>query len=333
MEFLRPYWPTPIRNSTRSTKRFIFHACFFSKFLLDKRLRKICYLLARDKNNLLPALRTIATLIYFLRMHVFLKHKRLAGLLVSSESNPEALGAAAAFARHSLPVVFINHGFLPDNPPKLDFSLAILDSPALAKVYTAKESLHFVFKGIEGSGSELKKIAEDRPIRVGVFSSLTVDWIALKRWLLALEKIPWISEVYLRKHPNPFVRNRNALSLLGLKKTVIAPIGSSLYADSKLCDFVIAGNSSVHLNILKCGTPTVFVDEIDTVPREFYSFQRNGIIPEYKNPEDLQVECLNKFYNMDWKQKFAPYDPYYGISEEEFSKIFSSNLKMALAKI
>lgn len=332
IEFLRGYWPTPIVDFVRKPSTLPLH-------LLDRRVRRIAGLLAR-RTPLLAAARTMATIAFYLRFRRELLRldgpsRRWLGVVVSSDSNPEALGVAAAFRRSGLRAVYVNHGFIPEGPPRLSFDLSILDGPALAGTYRSSGQFPVVYKGIEGQGRAFRRVPSDRPWTIGVFTSLIGDWTVTAEWLARLARSSQVASIRVRLHPNLQVRHPASGSLGRFDKVSIDPPGMPIAEASARCDLVIAGNSSVHLNVLKSGAPTVFVDELDRVPREFYSFQSEKLVYEARSIEDLDAARINAHYDTpEWRAKFLRYDPYAAVEDpDRFAEAFGRELRLGLAAI
>lgn len=276
------------------------------------------------RDGFLVACRVASTLGYYLRAHRELASAHGQGVravLVSSDSNPYAMGVAAAARALGRRVVYITHGHLPEGPPPLDVDLALLDGPALRRVYERAGPVRglVVFKGAEG---ELRPMREKRPpsrgLVVGVFASILVDWPSFWARVLEIEAALKPERLIVRLHPNTVIRDPAALRLKPtLRHLEISGGESILTEDAAACDLVVAGNSSCHLTVLRFGVPSVYVPGLDTVPHDFYRFLEDGLIPWVTRAGELDYDAITRFYDApDWPRRFADYDPAYTIPGE-----------------
>ena len=276
------------------------------------------------RDGFLVACRVASTLGYYLRARSELESdhgRRVQAVLVSSDSNPYAVGVAAAARALGRRVVYITHGHLPEGPPTLDVDLAFLDGPALLRVYERAGPVRgkVVFKGAEG---ELRPMRARRPtlsprgLVVGVFASILVDWRSFWARVVEIEAALKPARLIVRLHPNTVIRDPAALhGKPTLDHLSISSGETILTDDAAACDLVIAGNSSCHLTVLRFGVPSVYVPGLDTVPHDFYRFLQDGLIPSVTSATKLDYDGIVDFYaSPQWPGRFAEYDPAYPIA-------------------
>ncbi|MFT3770375.1 MAG: hypothetical protein QM820_33525 [Minicystis sp.] len=268
------------------------------------------------REGFLVACRLASTLGYFLRFARMLPAAGARAVLVSSDSNPYAMGIRAAAKRHGMAALYVTHGHIPDGPPRLDFDLSILDGPAVLEVYEESGPVAgaVVFKGAEGRYAPMRTagLRKER-IALGVFLSLITDWPRLARLLAEIHRDLRPARLILRFHPNELVRPRNALALLGDLPGIEVSYGERvLLDDAARCDLVIAANSSCHLTALKSGVPTVHLHGLDAVPHDFYRFLRHRMVFACERVVDIDPARIAAFYeDPDWARRFAFFDASY----------------------
>lgn len=269
-----------------------------------------------DEASFLVACRVAATAAYYARFHRLLgaaPHAR--AVLVSSDSNPYAMGLAFAAMARGLRTIYVNHGHIPDGPPRLWFDLSLLDGPALADVYEESHGIagQVVYKGSEGQRRPLSTGGLRRPRTVGIFMSLLVDWPRFARVLADIRRVLCPERIVLRLHPNPLVRDPDWREHVRDAPDLEVSYGEHvLTSDAARCDLVIAAGSSCHLTVLKYGVPTLALAGLDKVPHDFYRFHRRRIVPHYASADDIDLEALAAFYeDPDWSARFAEFDPGY----------------------
>jgi len=235
-------------------------------------------------------------------------------VLVSSDTNPYAVALIAAAREAGLKVAYVNHGHLPEDPPPLDVDLAILDGEALLDVYrrAGPVSAEVVFRGSEGAYRPLALEALKPGLRLGVFASLLVDWSALARTIEQVRAATEASSVLLRLHPNQTIRDPAWGSHLALRlEDRVSDGGRVLLEDAATCDLVIAGNSSCHLTLLKYGTPTLQVPDLDLVPHDFYRFLQDRVVPWEEDAAGVDLDRVRGFFEDGWGPRFERYDAGY----------------------
>lgn len=277
----------------------------------------------RAHRDFLVGARVAATTGHFLRFWDAWEQQPPAVVLVSSDSNPYAMGATEAAHARGIPTVYITHGHIPDGPPELDVDLSIVDGPAVLRVYDESQGRRgaAVFKGAEGAHRPLQTagLRSGEPLTVGLFGSLIVDWDVLRDTLDRLVATLRPARLLLRLHPNQTIRDPRALERLGLDRPALAGVvevsdgATVLTDDAARCDLVVVGESSAHLTLLKFGVPTVHVPGLDLVPRDFYRFLVERMVCAFDTVEAVDPLVVADFYeDPDWPRRFRGFDASYG---------------------
>jgi hypothetical protein len=294
-----------LKDSFKVTNIFSFFA--IAPLLFDRRIYRIIKRINLKHNNFLLSCRVAATIFYYIKfLKVLSSNPQIKNVLVSSDSNPYAMGISFAAIKNGLNSVYINHGHIPEGPPPLFFDNAILDGPALLDTYkrAGKVRSKVTFKGIEGNQKELEiKDSKDYK-RVGIFLSLVTDWKGLHEVIQELQEQDL--EILVRLHPNLIIRDAEQVEKLrGHQNIKISNADKIASTDLENIDFVIGGNSSVLLTSLKEGKPIIYCQKIDRVPKDFYLFDEIGIVYSLENFKKLDIqEILNFYSSKEWKEKY-----------------------------
>jgi hypothetical protein len=270
-----------------------------------------------NRGDFLVACRVASTAAYFLRFNRLLCRAAARATLVTSDSNPYAMGLSYASRCHGMRTIYVTHGHIPDGPPALDFDLAILDGQAVLDVYraTADEAATIVFKGAEGECRPMDcgGLAKRDGLCVGIFASLIVDWSRFSRTLAIIQETLKPARIVFRLHPNQLIRDPAAYTAARSWDNLDLSDGSELLlADAAQCDLVLAAGSSCHLSVLKYGVPTASVAGLDAVPHDFYHFIERKIVPHFEEPNSLSLESLRAFYEDNgWVGRFQAFDAAY----------------------
>lgn len=268
------------------------------------------------REGFLVACRLASTLGYYLRFVRLLPATRARAVLVSSDSNPYAMGLCAAARRQRMATLYVTHGHIPDGPPRLDFDLSILDGSAVLRVYEESGPVGgaVVFKGAEGRYGPMRTGGlRGGRLAIGVFLSLISDWARLAGLLAEIQRSLRPARLLVRFHPNELVRPRDALARLGrVPGLMVSRAERVLLDDAAQCDLVIAANSSCHLTALKLGVPTVHLHGLDAVPHDFYRFLRHRMVFECARVADIDPLRIAEFYeDPGWARRFAFFDASY----------------------
>ena len=276
-----------------------------------------------QSGDFLVACRVASTAGYFVRFQRLLKGTSARATLVTSDSNPYAMGLSYAGRSLGLKSLYITHGHIPDGPPALDFDLSILDGAAVLDVYRESGPAlgKVVYKGAEGEyrPMDVSGVQKDEPLTLGIFTSLLVDWGKFSNVLESLQTLLKPGKVILRLHPNQIMRDPAALEIAKRWDNLELSLGEHvLNADAARCDLVVVGGSSCHLSVLKHGVPTLSVPELDEVPFDFYRFIGRGIVIHVDDSTQLTLEGIAAFYsNPDWVARFHVFDVAYPAQQEQ----------------
>ncbi len=290
-----------------------------------------------DRGDFLTACRAASTAGYFLRFERDLPATGARAILVSSDSNPYAMALSGAARARGLRTIYVNHGHIPEGPPRLDFDLSLLDGPALLDVYRRGGGAEgrVVFKGVEGEYRPLDTtgLRGAGALRLGVFASLIVDWPAFGRLFADIQRALQPARVLLRLHPNHVIRDRNALRYVGEWDNLEISLGETvLTTDAGRCDLVLVGNSSCHLTVLKYGVPSAYLRGLDIVPHDFYGFLESRIVPSFDTAGEIDREAVARFFeDASWPERFRQLDATYGERREDVERRIGDAVRTVIA--
>ncbi len=305
-------------------------------FLLEGKLLRILCKLVR-KHDFLVACRASSLIFYYLRIVQMELNPKVAYSLVSSDSNPYALGTSFAFLKKNLKTIYITHGHLPEAPPRNFFDFSFFDGEAMADVYKRMGEIKgkYFLIGAEGSYNPLDLSGLKKENKcIGIFLSLVTDWSSLGLLVGQVSEVFKTDRILVRLHPNEIIRDKKGVKFLETIPNVTISTAETLAIDDiKSCDLIITGNSSVHLTILKYGKPTLYVKGVDAVPHDFYRFVEKGIIPYLEDLSFYRLDDMLQFYSGSWTKKFEYFDssyPYNSVnkdySKESIAKAFKEIL-------
>ena len=240
-----------------------------------RQLRRLARLvpLVEQRYDLVQSLRAIELVCHYARLGQILDEGSYKVAVMSTYSNPWGIALNVAARRRKLPVALVMHGMPLWPLPRLDYDLAIVNNLAAAET-------------LQRAGCRLGRViiksgqARYRPMTTTLGHELTVGVLLSKdpspavviAWIRALLANPRVSRVLVRKHPaNLWADLPAALAALASDRVEVSTKASS-FDDIRTCDLVVAGNSSVHLDALTTGVPSIYVRSLDHAPDDVLSF-------------------------------------------------------------
>ena len=291
------------------------------------------------RHSFLVSCRVASLLGCYLRSTQLLAGQRPLGVLVSSDSNPEEVGLAAAARSLSLPTIFAPHAHTTSVSPRLHFSLSILESQAALDAYVRKGPVTgaVFIAGVDGISRPMDPARLRRPEpAIGFFAPKVVAWPEFARMIDDCREHFRARHIVIRWHPSMIDRPRLATVLTDASHIVETPATSSLMEVTDMCDWVVAdAASNVHVQVLKLGVPTVAVSGIGFLPGEhadMYGFVANRLVfPPVPRLRALAIDDVERFYGAEWSARFQRYDASYMRPEPASDAQLADAIRAALA--
>jgi hypothetical protein len=258
-------------------------------------------------------------LAWYARARAILDAERPEAILVSSDSNPEEVGFAAAARALGIPTVFISHAYPTPFSPPLDFSLSILEGEAEVDARRQRGPIkgEILLAGLEGDSAPLDLRRFERPDPViGIFTPKAIAWPTLAAIIADCRDHCRARQIVLRWHPSMLEAPRLG-EVLGDRSGIIeSPRTATLSEVARQCDWVIADeNSGVHLPVLKLGIPTIAVKRLGLYPpsrSDMYGFVSHGVVfPPVSSIREVRADALMAFFSDAWPARFEQYDASY----------------------
>jgi hypothetical protein len=254
-----------------------------------RRIARISRLVSR-RYGAFRAYRVVELLFYYLRYIQLFANNMFQLAVISSHSNPHGIALNLAARRFGVPVLLITHG-MPITPiARLDYDLAIMECEASADVYRlAGCRLGQVV--VKSRKRDYVPMANPRSpyaqLTIGIFLSKDPAEDQFGFLVRALLGDTRVNSVLVRPHPvNLWPGLARCLASVGDNRVRLSAGGSSI-DDARQCDFVIAGNSTVHVEAVVTGKPSCYVRGLDHAPYDVQSFVRDGLVYE--------LECGGRF--------------------------------------
>ena len=275
--------------------------------------------IAKD-NHFLPSCRVASTICFYLRSAHELRRLGAKGALVGSNYNPDAVGLTQAALSAGLPAIYSSHALISFVPslPNLECDLAVLYGPIAVDAFKCHGPFkvqNVTYKGIVGDSRKLDISALHAPsFAVGIFLTAVTNMSTLAGVLEALSDIGECKEIRIRPHPAKIV-SPDFGNLQALHEKVVLCDRRLASESASTCALVLAGNSSVHVDVLKSGIPTAFVPHLDALPNDYYHLVAMRILPELSSVSILSIRELSAWFDESWETRFREIDASYLVDE------------------
>ena len=225
------------------------------------------------KGTFLTCFRLSETLWHYVCAQDELQRTPARGIITATNYSPTACALIAAARSRHIPVVYTFHAIIPYDAvmPKLEADLAFLYSKKAIDAFA-------VYGGVQAK-------------RIQFFG-------------LPGESVP--KRIIIRPHPlkdaNPDMSFVPQFPKVEIDSSGRAP------DTARKCQVVIAGSSSVHIEVLKSGTPSLYWEGFDTIGPDYYRFIRDGVVAEVKDISTIDWPAIQKFYGDGWTERFQELD-------------------------
>jgi hypothetical protein len=226
----------------------------------------------------------------------------------STESNPEVIAATLAARRLGAPITYVDHGFLDRDLGIFFHDRLVLSCEALLSRVEAG-----LLPGLRPSIDWARSARESRGLRIPDFKSIRhvgiVGSLAMSRenYLRVVAEclVEFPSAVIsVKPHPNPVFTGSFYSKLPEQSRVRVIPAKESLLKAAESWDFAIASGTCSHLELLRAGIPTIYMD-IDGYERDPKGFIGSGILPEAHSASEIAARIQEKYGCAGWKDRFA----------------------------
>lgn len=220
--------------------------------------------------------------------------------MAASSFTPNAAAVLLAGRKKGVKTIFVANGL--DTSPFFDQKVEIMIAGCpynLKDNKKAKLKIAHSLGGIESKAMQIKEVK-----KIGIFLSGNLNMAALLKLVAQLKEANF--EVLIREHPNQEFKLKDCeirALIAGQSKILITSLDQAL----ELCDLVIAGNSSVHVDCLSRGVPTIYHALLDEDERDLFGFLGNNIVMEYALEKINKKHLEGFFLDVDWSLRFQLY--------------------------
>jgi hypothetical protein len=221
--------------------------------------------------------------------------------IVANDHSAEPLAFTKFLKENNIKVTYLQHGHVSNFfPPLYRYDLAILYGEKSKEVYNrlGQPSDEIKFSGYQYQNATKMKPVKDN-ISVGIFPNI-INENKLSFLLRKLNQNPVIDKIFIKPHPAHEVSKRFVEKISNHKKFQVLQAGDP-FQDN--IDLGIAGNSSIHIELLAIGIPTLYYDYLDDIEFDYYGFVRDDVVIHIPNLAVLKASTINKFYKNEKLQE------------------------------
>lgn len=318
LEHVRRHLHGPTSSElTVSTRNCLSAASFraIPAFLLAAlRLQRVTRKLAR-RHHFLPACRVISSVTYYARFRRLLRQHDVKAVFIASHYAPECLALAAAAHQSGKKVLFTNHAsatWQTGYAPTLHCDLAVLTSRAVLDTYLPNNNgkTPAVFIPLAAPQTPMRGGASSKDqFDVGIFLTALTNMARLQDLVAQLAADPKVGRILIRPHPAKIINED--LSELCLEGARIEDTGGTpLFDNAKRCDIAICGNSTVTIELLRCGAPVLYDAGLDHLIYDYNGYVKHGLVlPMPATLDSATLQSLDRFYgSASWLSTMRYFD-------------------------
>lgn len=243
-------------------------------------------------------------------------------VLFSTSGNPHGTAIMASRVRLGIPVLFASHGVVSVPPTKIICDIGLFHGPRILQDYQSQNSYvgNFCFypkQETSNHSSEKDKIL--------ISLSKTFSISALKDLTEELKRQFPKNKILIRPHP----QSLSPLTLLQEIPGLSISQAALSREDLQGCEFMVAGNSTVHLEALEMRVPSLYFQELEASSGRVPDFLE--LVPRIASLKEIRAslqEAKTNFSQELWQSRFSQY-----IFAEKSPAEFKLQLQKAMLEV
>lgn len=276
------------------------------------RLFRLARLLLR-RYEFFKVLRVIELVAYYARYLEIFQQGNFAFAVTSNHSNPHGIAFNLAARKCGLPVVLISHG-MPVRPvARLSYELAVVHCDAARQTYRAEgcELRSVMVHGRKQDHAPMPAAPLPEQLVVGIFLCKDVNEQRLREVVEQLLADRRVSTILVRPHPTNLWTGLDAWIIARADARLRRSSGTPVAGDLAQSDIVLAGNSSVLVEAVTAGRPSVYVPGLDYGSEDLHEFVASGLTYALGDGPVNFEELLRFYQQPEWPivlRRFANID-------------------------
>ena len=245
--------------------------------------------------DLFIALRSIQYLAYYDRFDFEIDKRNTNMIIIFTDANPHGRALMQLAHKKDIGLCFISHGE-PNEPipPVYCDIVYLLGERSLLRYKKSKSRFGKVlYHGHKNIFKRIREVEFRKNVRIGIFLSKSTGLDEVVKLNYLLEETFRCESILIREHPNMGLSKKEKNRLLENPKIQISD-GKSIDRDIEKCDLIFAGNSTVHVDILLRGCPSLYYRGLEKTFFDRYGYIKEGVVLDWNI--DIIPDDINNFY-------------------------------------
>ena len=254
--------------------------------------------LLHQRHKFFKVFRVVELISYFIRYRDIFENSDFRLAVVSNHSNPHGIAFNLAARRCGIPVVLITHG-MPVRPvAKLSFDLAVVHCQIAHRIYL--EAGCKLGETIAHGRRQNYLAMPDSPLpkllNIGIFLCKDVNEERLQALVNNLVVHPRVSNILIRPHPknlwlgfDQWIQSLNSSCVQKSSHDMVS-------GDLEMLDMVFGGNSSVLVEAVTAGRPSVYISGLDCGSTDLHEFVAHGLVYQMNGEMNFDPDAILRFY-------------------------------------
>lgn len=222
-------------------------------------------------------------------------------ILLSTSGNPHGTAIMASRVRLGIPLLFASHGAVSVPPTKIICDIGIFHGPRILEDYQSQKSFLKNWFFYPWQETRTQDLGKDEIL---ISLSKTFSISALKNLIHEVKTQYPKNKILVRPHP----QSLSPLTLL--KEIPDLNISHTALSRDDLhgCDFMVAGNSTVHLEALEMRVPSLYCQELEASSGRLPDFL--DLVPRIESLKAIQAslhQAQLNFTEETWQDRFSTY--------------------------
>jgi len=257
--------------------------------------------------DLFIALRGIQYLAYYDRFNLEIDKKDTSVIIVFTDGNPHGRALMETANKKEIKLCFVSHG--EPNEPILPIHCDIAYLLGKRSLFRHEKNRscfeRVLYHGHKEKFKKIKEINFKKDVRIGIFLSKSTSLEHVVKLSFLLTERFKTKDILIRRHPNMKLSSKEKEALLKIPGVEIGN-GESIDKDVEGRDFIFAGDTTVHIDVLLRGCPSLYYRDLEETFFDRYGYVGEGVVLEWNI--NTPLDDINNFYqNLNRKNRIGYY--------------------------
>jgi hypothetical protein len=274
-------------------------------------------------------IRALQYMAYYLFFKALFEENRPHLVFITTDSNPSGLAGMHVCRQKNIQSCFLSRGEPFGKIPKVYADMALLRGKHSYQRYIDVGAIlkQPLWQGFSNHYTPIKKIQADTDLTLGIFLGKSSTLKNLEHLL------KWASEnnfktVIVRTHPNQDFAPQETIQFYHSTK-IIKSSNKNIKTDAQACDLILAGNSTVHLENLLFGTPSLYCPLLELSHHDRNQYRSEGLTLQWDHT--IKINQINSFYLSSRVEQILRQHLNCDLSQKESKLLFNQHIHSLLS--